>query len=1187
MKKIVLFLFIMPLIARAQLVNTPWFEDFESLIQTGYHILPTGMDASGDVYSSHSLAGEPASSGDIYIITIGSGTQYLYSPKMNIIAGHSYDISFNYKVSNSPPNTEWDIEVVKGSNKTGASMATVGNAVNNQDNNTYLHFNTTFVAGNTMGTYFGIKMHTVSFSLLYIDDFRIEETPTCPQPTILLSNNIKINSADLSWTETGVATNWQVEWKSGSDFIPGTGANTGGFGTNPNPNGSATNLTSSTTYYYYVQTNCGGGDFSNWTGPQTFTTLDAKAANPTPADSAVPVMLNATTLNWDDIPGADSYIINVGTTVGGTDIANAVACVNSEYTKPSNWSYATRYYWTVTTVYNGGTTVVGDEWNFFTECDIENNFPYTEAFENGVPNDCWFDHHVIGSSTDWSSVHSSPYLTGPNLVTPHSGNSMARFNSSVAVNGHSSRLETPFFDFNGIVNPEISFWMYHEYTYNSQHEQIQIQVYTGGAWVNVGNPINRLAYYTSAYYKTWTLHTIDLTAYSGSIVKIGILGLSKHGMDMFIDDVLIRERPTCKSPITQNKGYITLTTAEISWLAAANTNQWDIEYGPHGFAQGSGTLIQATNSNPYQLSGLSGATAYDWYVRTDCGGGDKSNWIGPHTFSTNKYSTSAIAGITNRCSPTYNRLNEDGTIGLLGEYFYDQFSFTVPTTGLYDVSAIYNGYTGYLHLYTTQFDPSNPELNWMAGKEEGFNHNSKIKDVQLTVGTTYIVVGTTEDTNITATFGTCNYRIYGASVANVQATTDIHGVAIGASCIVPSTDGAIRAANYECEDNASWTHYYDNNGTVNDYSDDKILLSVKKNGNVIGTIGDAGFSVNLSGGAGVSLIQNPQAPYVQDPGGWYVYNRYWKLTPITQPNSAVNVRYYYTDADFSALQTAINNAGGFAPQGHQNTAYFKINSITGNYDPNPANGHQGVPLANAYDADGCWIYENANTASTTHWEYGTYKDAHFSELQIGHFSGGGGGASTANDASGSPLPISLVFFDGYEHGDANTIAWTTYSEINTKEFILERATDENFDFTAIAVVDAANNSNVPRDYSADDNAPEELSYYRLRTVDFDGSEYFSKTIQISRNNLKQTLSISQVFPNPTTGRSTIIYNTLISAETEIIITNVLGNTIYSERMLAQEGINRFELNLNSLECGVYFITLKNRHSTSFSRIIKR
>ena len=1167
--------------------SLPWFEDFESLVATGYHIVPAGMDATGDVSSWHSFPNEPATSGNTYIVASGSGTSYLYSPFMNIIAGNSYDISFNYRVSGSGVNNTWDIEVVKGSNKTGASMATVGNAANGQNNHSYLHFKTSFVAGGSAGTYFGIKMNTSSYTHLFIDDFRIEETPTCPQPAIILSSNLKMNGADLSWTETGVASNWVVEWKQGSDFIPGTGTNTGGFATSPNPTGTAANLNPSTEYYYYVKASCGGGDFSNWTGPQIFTTLEGKAENPVPADSAVPVARNATTLEWDDVPGADSYIITVGTSSGGNDVANAVACANSQFVNAANWNYATRYFWTVTTVYNGGSTVVSDEWNFFTECDIQSAFPFTEQFENGVPADCWFEVDVNGTSGDWSSVQTSPFIIGPDEVTPHSGNSMGCFNAYLSQSGNTTRLESPSFNFNGIAHPEFSFWMFHDNTFVNDMDRIQIQVYTGGAWVNIGNSIMRRVAYGNYYYKSWGKHTIDLTAYSGSIIKIGILGISERGMDMFIDDVLVEEAPVCATPLTQNASYIYLTTAKLSWLAAANTNQWDIEYGPQGFVQGTGTMISATNSKPYQLTNLLGATTYDWYIRTDCGGGSYSDWIGPHSFTTSKYQSSQINGILTKCSPIYSRLDEDGTFGPLGEYFYDQFSFTVPTNGLYDVSAIHTGYTGYLHLYSTSFDPNDPETNWISGAEEGFNHNARIEDVLLASGTTYIVVGTTEDPNTSNTFGTCRYYVRGVSVANVPGSTDINGVAIGASNNISVTDGVIRTANYECIDDNNWTHYYDDNGTATDYSDDKVLLSVKKNGNNIGNIGDAAMSVTLSGAAGVSHIQSAQAPYVQDAGGWYVYNRFWKLTPTSQPNSAVNIRYYYTNADFSALQNAINNDGGSVPQTHQATAYFKINSITGNYNPDPSIGHIGVPLANAYDADGCWIYENGNSASTSDWAYGTFNGANYSEVQIGHFSGGGGGASLVDDAGGSPLPISLVAFEAYENDDANTIVWTTYSEINTKEFIIERATDRNTEFVAVASVQAANNSNIPIDYSLDDSKPESISYYRIHTIDLDGSEYFSKTISVNRDMPLTDMEISNIFPNPTNGKSTIIYFSPASAVTEIIITNMIGEVILSKSIITHEGSNRFELDLNAYNSGIYSITLQNRYSIITSRIIKR
>src|SRR4030095_2362689 len=51
--------------------------------------------------------------------------------------------------------------------------------------------------------------------------------------------------------------------------------------------------------------------------------------------------------------------------------------------------------------------------------------------------------------------------------------------------------------------------------------------------------------------------------------------------------------------------------------------------------------------------------------------------------------------------------------------------------------------------------------------------------------------------------------------------------AVIANATVAPTDGTMRAATLEC-DQGEWTHYYNNNGTGT-YTDDVLLLSIKKN----------------------------------------------------------------------------------------------------------------------------------------------------------------------------------------------------------------------------------------------------------------------------------------------------------------------------------------------------------------------
>ena len=91
--------------------------------------------------------------------------------------------------------------------------------------------------------------------------------------------------------------------------------------------------------------------------------------------------------------------------------------------------------------------------------------------------------------------------------------------------------------------------------------------------------------------------------------------------------------PSCPAPTAQIETNVTATSADLAWTENGSATTWDIEWGPTGFTQGSGTTITGV-TNPYTLNPpLSPATTYDWYVRADCGG-DQSTWTSGSTFTT-------------------------------------------------------------------------------------------------------------------------------------------------------------------------------------------------------------------------------------------------------------------------------------------------------------------------------------------------------------------------------------------------------------------------------------------------------------------------------------------------------------------------------------------------------------------------
>lgn len=98
-----------------------------------------------------------------------------------------------------------------------------------------------------------------------------------------------------------------------------------------------------------------------------------------------------------------------------------------------------------------------------------------------------------------------------------------------------------------------------------------------------------------------------------------------------VDNIHV-EVSSCAPPTTLT-ATTTATGASLGWTQPGTITSWDVEYGPVGFTQGTGTQVNDTSANPLTISGLTPLTSYSYYVRANCGG-PESAWAGPFTFTT-------------------------------------------------------------------------------------------------------------------------------------------------------------------------------------------------------------------------------------------------------------------------------------------------------------------------------------------------------------------------------------------------------------------------------------------------------------------------------------------------------------------------------------------------------------------------
>ncbi len=269
--------------------------------------------------------------------------------------------------------------------------------------------------------------------------------------------------------------------------------------------------------------------------------------------------------------------------------------------------------------------------HFFTACTVfeapyENNFsdnqwqsPSSIALSGQIGN-CFTRFEDNRKGYFWTGARSGFdhfAFTGPN--NDHTGGSsgylFARANSAV---NDTATIEFPPVALGQLQSPEFSFW-YHMFGSS-----------IGGLDVYARTPStsDTLLFFLSGSQQSnstssWTKSTISLSAFSGDTVIITMKARKIPGTLFFplsaavcIDDILYQGTGSCATPTGLAASNITDNAVVLDWTGTSSVSV--LEYGPVGFALGSGQIISPVSS-PYTLTGLSSNTAYTFYIKDRCG----------------------------------------------------------------------------------------------------------------------------------------------------------------------------------------------------------------------------------------------------------------------------------------------------------------------------------------------------------------------------------------------------------------------------------------------------------------------------------------------------------------------------------------------------------------------------------------
>ena len=127
----------------------------------------------------------------------------------------------------------------------------------------------------------------------------------------------------------------------------------------------------------------------------------------------------------------------------------------------------------------------------------------------------------------------------------------------------------------------------------------------------------------------WQGVEVPFNSYTGNGQYIAIRTVPGYSYP-YVDDIEVDYINPCPRPTNFWVENVANNGATIHWEDTASSN-FEIEWGPKGFARGTGTTL-TTTADSIDLTGLAISTEYEIYVRGLCTSDDTSDWSFPFSF---------------------------------------------------------------------------------------------------------------------------------------------------------------------------------------------------------------------------------------------------------------------------------------------------------------------------------------------------------------------------------------------------------------------------------------------------------------------------------------------------------------------------------------------------------------------------
>ncbi len=166
------------------------------------------------------------------------------------------------------------------------------------------------------------------------------------------------------------------------------------------------------------------------------------------------------------------------------------------------------------------------------------------------------------------------------------------------------------------------------------------------------------------------------------------------------------------------------------------------------------------------------------------------------------------------------------------------------------------------------------------------------------------------------------------------------------------------------------------------------------------------------------------------------------------------------------------------------------------------------------------------------------------------------------------LPVEWLSFEAAEVNRQVALNWATASETNNALFEIERSLDGQH-FQPIGTQPGAGFSEDIQYYQfTDKDVVPGILYYRIKQVDFDGGNEYSRIVEVHLSDLVGQ-GILSAYPTPTSGAFNLEYRSAGEAYATFRVMTTSGMVVHQQSLSTIKGIHTYRVDLSDLPAGIY------------------